>query len=652
MLAQLWDKMRPDTRVVYSVAHRRRHRHVEAGALGLVICALLGASTGIVMLLAGLLLLCEALTEAGLRALPESDAEIRWPLMANLIAVCLISCTSFVAIGCVMISTETAVGMVAGLTMAVGTIAHVTIYYGSFPIYNHIQILPALAFLIACLSQVRDVALARSPDWQWAIAAVVVAIYIGTLLELRSQSRKVAIELARARRKANSRLRELEYHARHDSLTGLLTRAAFEQEIRVRLAADGQLSKAAVLVIDLDGFKPINDSYSHAAGDAVLREVANRLRRNIGETAILARFGGDEFVIVLPGLCDGEKTMQLAHAIMRDIARPIPWRSIKLSVTGAVGIAFAGEEGEDLHALLSSADQAMFASKAANDDQPIVFNAKDFSARPTLHDRAVLLEAIESGAIRPFYQPKMDMRSNQVFGFEALARWRHKDGQLRTPAEFLPMIDELGLQGALVHYMTERVLADMRIWVEQGYNPGQVSINIPEAVLATSAACASLIRALNEAPDLRDQVTLEITEDVFFGRASKQIRDTIRALRQEGYMISLDDFGTGFASFQHLRDLEFDEIKIDTSFVRALGQDRSSDILVKGLLAIAEGLNVQVIAEGVEEEFHKTRLLGMGCRIAQGFLWAPALPASDITILLQNQSATGQFAPILRSSAG
>lgn len=652
MLTQFWENLRPDTRMVYTIARGRRSKHLQNGGLGLLCALAFEVPLAEIATLAALILFCEVITAIGKQRLPETDEEIRPVHMLPMMLVCLLSCSTFMAVGGVMAQGGNAAAVICGITIAIGVLAHVSVYYGAFPIYSHLQIIPALSVVFFFLYDLSDNQLIAAPRWQWMISSGVLVLYIINLTDLRGQTRKIFMELNRARKKANTRLRELEYLARHDGLTGLLTRVAFDTALKSHATADGTHKQGAFLVIDLNGFKPINDSYTHEAGDLVLREISNRMRQHVNQDDLISRFGGDEFVIAMPLETEAKRAMARAQAIMEDVKRPIPWRGGQLSVSCAIGVALPGPGGSDLQSLVSAADLAMYHGKSIHSESPVLFDEETFSARPTLQDRARLLAAIEANEIGPFYQPKIDMRNNRIVGFEALARWRRSTSELLTPAQFIPMIDDLGLQNKLAQHMIEAVFQDLGDWIDQGLDPGQVSINLPEIVLANSGACQKLIDNCARMPELRGHITLEITEDVFFSRCGSHIRDTIASLRENGIRVSLDDFGTGFASFQHLRELAFDEIKIDTSFVRALGQDKTAEVLVEGLLSIAAGLNIQTIAEGVEQKEHKARLLNIGCHIAQVFLWSPAIPKGEATFQLEMQTATELHRATERSNAG
>jgi EAL domain-containing protein (putative c-di-GMP-specific phosphodiesterase class I) len=290
-------------------------------------------------------------------------------------------------------------------------------------------------------------------------------------------------------------------------------------------------------------------------------------------------------------------------------------------------------------ALCSAADQAMFASKSSPSRGPVLYQEQLFAPRMTPDNKQILVDSVANETILPFYQPKIHLPTGQIIGFEALARWTHPVFGIRHPSEFLEQINELGLQGDFMTSMATQVLRDIEALLERGFDPGQVSVNVPEVALATQSGRQDLHRIIAASPTAAQHMTLEITEDVFIARAADAIQASIASFRDLGVRISLDDFGTGFASFHHLRRLDFDELKIDTSFVVGLGHDLTSEVLVRGFLNIASGLGVSVIAEGVETQAQSQELINMGCVVAQGYLFSPGVPLAQATELLTHQKS-------------
>lgn len=389
-----------------------------------------------------------------------------------------------------------------------------------------------------------------------------------------------------------------------------------------------------VFLLDLDGFKPINDSYSHSAGDVVLCAVAQRLRQLVGADGHVARLGGDEFAVVKTTITSPRTAQQFGHSLIRAVTEPIPFEQKMLGVGVSVGIARQGHDTPDLPALMSGADQAMYLAKQDPERQPRIFDKGAFPVRASLEDRNILIAAMQNLEIMPHYQPKVSLDTNRIVGFEALSRWQHPTRGLLSPAEFLPQINELGLQGTFMIHTAQQVLRHIQTITAQGLDPGQMSINVSEVTLATVSGHNDLMALIDEYPHLRKHLTFEITEDIFIARSGDMIQRSIANFRRTGVRISLDDFGTGFASFQHLKDLEFDELKLDTAFVRDLGIDPAARILIDGLLTIGSGLGAQVVAEGVETPHQRDMLQQMGCHVVQGYFYGMAAPISETIMRL------------------
>ena len=510
------------------------------------------------------------------------------------------------------------------------------------PIYNWSQMVPAYggAFAVLWVGSMTD--FNSGSAYQWFITVGLLCIYIMNTYETMKGQTDTQTELIKTRAESTSRLRQLEHLSQHDALTGLSNRGAFERALEQSLSQGD--ADTYMLLIDLDDFKPINDSYSHQAGDAVLRELGQRLRVFLRPQGTLARLGGDEFALLRHGLDNDVKAVTLAVRIVKDITRPILFEGKELAVGASIGVAKAQAAGDSVEAICARADQAMY--KAKNDPNRHVFcyDPAVFPKRATLDQRYALKRAIAEGQIKPHYQPKVCISSGRTLGFEALARWHHQEDGLLLPADFLPMVREFGLSGDLVLKSAERVLADLIDLTDAGLDPGQVSLNIPEEMLASQTGRNELSAVIDRQPHLRKHLTFEITEDVFIARSGGMIASTIEFFRNEGIRISLDDFGTGFASFQHLRDLEFDELKLDTGFVSGLGRDPAAAVLVEGFLGIGRGLGVQIVAEGVETEAQRQQLLDMGCKVAQGYLFSPALELHEAKQRLQLDQARATVA--------
>lgn len=621
-------------RAVFVSMVDNRAKHLAALMVMGGLCAVAGVPTASILVHFAIIGLCEVAADAAGRALVRAS---RIWLVAMIWLTAMIATPVYMHLGVLLTEQGNLALVIIGLIANVGILSQVAMAFTSQPIFNMAQTLPAIGLVFYQVHQIAGRDWPDTSDRSWLGLYLVMGFFVLNLLENLAHARRTTRQLITAQKQADARSRELETLAQRDTLTGLLSRCAFDRALVKRLAPGKAFRPCAVLIADLNGFKPINDSYSHEAGDALLRTLGQRLIETTPPGTLVARLGGDEFVIV----CDIEDVpkdpTEVGQSIMDTIARPVEWQGKLLSVTASVGVAVATRAGMQGPTLCARADQAMYHAKTNRLDTPVLYTTGQFRHRPTLQERSELHDAILRNEIRPFYQPKVDLRTGRIIGFEALARWTHPDGRIGPPSEFMPLIEELGLQGEFLSHFSRHVVSDVLCWLGEGLDPGQVSVNLPEVALATISVQRDLIELFEHAGDARAHLTLEITEDVFIARAGGLIREAIARLRATGLLVSLDDFGTGFASFKHLRDLEFDELKIDTSFTADLGEDPAAEVLIAGLMSIAQGLRVQVIAEGVETEEQRAHLLRLGCSLGQGYLWDAALPPHEAVARLRTQ---------------
>jgi diguanylate cyclase (GGDEF)-like protein len=342
--------------------------------------------------------------------------------------------------------------------------------------------------------------------------------------------------------------------------------------------------EVAVYLVDLDSFKPINDTYSQDAGDEVLIQTAQRLRKIVGTTGIVGRLGGDEFICAVEGINWEGNAILFAEQLATVIKQPIKWSERTLKTRASIDVAMTGPgQSTTVVKLCLGADQAMFAAKSAPSGRPVLYQAHLFAPRMTPEDKQALSDFMMS--------------------------------------------------------MAEQVIEDVNTMLDRDLDPGQVSLNVSKVALATLTGRQELLALIEANPKAAVHLTFEITEDVFIARAADTIQASIAAFRLLGVRISLDDFGTGFASFHHLRQLDFDELKIDTTFIDGLGHDATAEVLLRGFSNIASGLGVSVVAEGVETANQSCDLINMGCLTAQGYLFSAAVPMAKVTDLLVNQQA-------------
>lgn len=524
--------------------------------------------------------------------------------------------------------------ILAGYLWIFGIFVHVSNNFGLLPFYNWSQMTLSFGGIFWMLWNLSENSVHGAGRDEWLITAALMVVYAFNTFATMTRQKDTHQALERAREEANARLMELERLSRHDPLTGLMNRRAFDETVTSMMRQHANRLGVTAFLIDLDGFKPINDSYSHNAGDAVLSAIAHKLQALADKDGTVARLGGDEFAVVKTAITSTHDAQCFARDLIVAVTEPIPYEQKKLQVGASIGIARQGKGITNLATLMSGADQAMFLAKQDADRHIMIYDRLAFPVRPTLEDRKILINAMHNSQIVPYYQPKVSLDTGRIVGFEALSRWEHPSRGLLSPAEFLPQINELGLQGEFTIHTAEHVLRDLQKIAAEGLDPGQVSINVSEVTLATVSGHNDLQAIIDIYPHLRRHLTFEITEDIFIARSSEIIQRSISSFRKAGVRISLDDFGTGFASFQHLKELEFDELKLDTGFVRDLGVDPATHVLVEGLLTIGQGLGVQVIAEGVETTEQGDMLRAMGCRTAQGYHYGMAAPFGEILLRL------------------
>ncbi len=421
--------------------------------------------------------------------------------------------------------------------------------------------------------------------------------------------------------------------ARHDVLTGLPNRRVLSCAIEEAIArSERRGSVCAVLLLDLDRFKPVNDVYGHGAGDRVLREVASRLVATVrtGETA--ARLGGDEFAVVVEYEPGTDAPHRVAKRIASSVAEPITIEGRSVSVGTSIGVSVWPSDGGDAEALLRAADLAMF--KAKRDDRGnfrFYEPEMDVQVRERADLEARLQQAIERGDVRPHYQPLVDLAEDVVTGFEVLARW-YDGGRVRPPSEFIPVAEEAGLIAELTYAVLRQACRDCLSW------PGELTlaVNVTPAQISDRQLPGVLMRIMSEEGLAPSRLEVEITENALIGDVTSA-KAVIEDLRGRGVKVSLDDFGTGYSSLHHLRDLKFDKIKIDRSFVQTMSSNPESAKIVEIVLSLGRSLGMSTVAEGIEGEEHLRRLIGYGCQYGQGYHLGRPIAATAVRELIEGR---------------
>lgn len=433
--------------------------------------------------------------------------------------------------------------------------------------------------------------------------------------------------LALEREEARARIRQLAFY---DELTGLPNRNLLLAQAEQAIArAEPERKRVAVLFLDLDRFKQVNDTLGHPIGDALLRDVAQRLRRLARATDIVGRLSGDEFVMLMPDFEHGRLTAAAEHVLVA-LAQPFSVGGITLNPSVSIGISVFPENGRDMDTLLRHADMAMYQAKTAGRNRISFFSAEmNRQAQERLALEAALRDALEAKVLRLHYQPQVGLRNGQLYGVEALARWRHPTLGDISPARFVPLAEECGLIGDLGDWAVHEACSQLAVWRAKGLRVPSVSVNL-SATNFHNLNLPRLIEAtLAEFGLAAADLMLEITEGVVLDATAGTLR-TIAELHRLGVRLSMDDFGTGYSSLGHLRRLIVDELKLDRSFVQGLESDDAARALTSAVIRIGESLSLPVVAEGVENEEQRRFLIEQGCAAGQGFLFSPPLPADDL----------------------
>jgi diguanylate cyclase (GGDEF)-like protein len=429
--------------------------------------------------------------------------------------------------------------------------------------------------------------------------------------------------------------------ARHDGLTGLANRRRFIDAVERSLAAVNTGASTAVLLIDLDRFKPVNDLYSHAAGNAVLCAVSERLQQLLPSGGVAARLGGDEFAMLVPVEQGSEGLTRLAQAVISSISEPVSWNQNDLKVGATVGVAIVASDHADADAVLHAADLAMYQGKKEGRGNYRFFRStmdEELRARARLETELRL--AIETGAIEPYYQPVVSLPEKEIVGVEVLARWRHPTRGVISPADFIPIAEETGMIADLSYSLIRRACLDARAWPSHLI----LAVNIAPHQFQDAWLAERILAILTETGFPPRRLEVEITESALI-QDLEATRATLLSLRQLGVRIALDDFGTGYSSLYHLRELKFDKLKIDRSYVDAITMSDERAKLVDAIIKLGTSLGLSTTAEGIETDASLHWLSDQGCHFGQGYLFGRAMPKDEIDEIL-NASAEADRWPI------
>jgi diguanylate cyclase (GGDEF)-like protein/PAS domain S-box-containing protein len=457
--------------------------------------------------------------------------------------------------------------------------------------------------------------------------------------------------------------RRLEHLAHHDALTQLPNRIYYEDIVRNALHRAQQRNQwLALLFIDLDGFKGVNDRYGHAAGDELLASIAARIKACVRQNDIVARVGGDEFTIMLDELTNPQDAVLVAQKLLDIVSQPVVCGGHRVSVFASIGVSYYPQDGNNVQSLLNAADAAMYEAKQEGRNSYRLFSpSMKAKASAKLELANALHQAYKDQQFSLVYQPCLDLITGKITSVEALIRWRHPELGDVAPASFIPLAEDIGLIKPITEWVLHTACQQAAAWYQAGLPPVRMAVNISArhfGDLHLVQGISSILAATGWRPEW---LNLEITERVMM-RTGEDVEKILAELRDMGIGIALDDFGTGYSSLGYLKHFLIDYLKIDRSFVSGIPADAQDVNIAKAIIAMAKSLNIGIIAEGIETEQQQNFLLAHGCQEGQGYLFSKPLPAPDMEALLRRnwESVSQQghaprpliFEPTMQVAAG
>ncbi|MGB7440876.1 MAG: EAL domain-containing protein, partial [Coleofasciculaceae cyanobacterium] len=428
----------------------------------------------------------------------------------------------------------------------------------------------------------------------------------------------------------------LKHQASHDRLTGLPNRLLLDDRLSLALAHSHSQGKVlAVIFLDLDGFKTVNDTLGHAAGDLLLRSVAQRLKSCLRPQDLLARWGGDEFTFLLSSVNCAEEAIEFATEILNTLNTPLQFDGREQHIKASLGIALAPYDGEDAETLLKNADAAMYLAKQrGRNNYQFYTQAIGSKVQERLTIENSLYKALEREEFQLHYQAQIDSETGEIVGMEALIRWQTRDSGLIPPNLFIPLAEEMGLITGIGEWVLKRACSQNRAWQSMGLPPIRVAVNLSARQFQQKNLLKTIAQILKSTKLEPHYLELEITESIAMEDVNLTI-SILKQLRSLGIQIAIDDFGTGYSCLSSLKHLPLDKLKIDQSFIRELSADSEDAAIVTAILALGHGLNLEVIAEGVETQSQSAILRSLNCDVMQGYFFSRPIPAQDATNLLK-----------------
>jgi diguanylate cyclase (GGDEF)-like protein/PAS domain S-box-containing protein len=429
----------------------------------------------------------------------------------------------------------------------------------------------------------------------------------------------------------------IEYLAQYDIVTGLPNRRLFNDRLTLAMARDKRLgAMTALLLLDLDRFKQVNETLGHSAGDKVLQAVTARLRDQLREVDTIARLGGDEFSVILESVTDKAHATRVADKIVEAMAEPLMLEGQEIFVTASIGVALCPVDADSVEKLIESAELAMYQAKQEGRNTVQLYAPEQYQRRGTsLGMESKLRHALEREELLLNFQPKVDIATGAITGAEALLRWRNAELGLVSPANFIPLAEDIGLIVPIGEWVLQHACAQASAWRSQGH-PIAVAVNLSARQFRQKNLVETIKGALADTGLAPEYLELEITESMIMHRPEQTIA-TLQQLDDIGVILSVDDFGTGYSSLSYLKRFPVHKLKVDQSFVRELHKNADDAAIVRAVIALAGSLNLKTIAEGVETEQQLSYLAGLGCDEYQGYHFSRPLPAAEFLSLLQTK---------------
>jgi diguanylate cyclase (GGDEF)-like protein len=437
----------------------------------------------------------------------------------------------------------------------------------------------------------------------------------------------------------------IRWNALHDKLTGLANRELFEQRLRAAIgeSQDGE-KPLAIFFVDLDRFKLVNDTLGHEVGDMLIKAVAQRLSACVDQRGFIARMGADEFMIMVNPMWRREEAESLARELLACFETPFDANGQELFVTASIGSSMYPWDAEDAQTLQRNADTAMYRAKVSGRHRFLQFApvmiaglARRLKIQNELH------RALDRNELNLFYQPQHDLKDDRMIGVEALIRWTSPTLGPVSPGEFIPVAEESGLIVEIGTWVLHEACRQCRQWFDAGH-PVKIAVNVSAWQFARPDFVDTVRGALTRSGIPTELLELELTETVLMQEPGEAARELDR-LREMGVLVSIDDFGTGYSSLAYLQRLPIQSLKIDLSFVRAIPESEEVPPLIRAITALARGLNIDVLAEGVEQQYQARVLRRAGCDRVQGYLYGRPLPAAELTKLLSTDCRPSRIAP-------